>query len=252
MLVLLYSIMYMTLRLTPEFCGEPVMAHPRFVVEPIIEYLSKYGEMLGFGWCRETTNKFGEPTHPHFHMNFSADLDEQLNKQSFQSWFRRHPCMPKGNKCYSVSILADPDDEDLWWRYLLKEQEKFAWSTHQPMQNMGREYNFPADFAEKIETHWAMAVDQRRLQVKRNIESRERALQNDSFRLRCYNHVHNLDPDTESGSTRWIFCQIVKYYMDNNKVPPFNTLLNMVYDYKVHFGIMTADQYYSVRYSDEI
>lgn len=234
--------MFLTLRVTPEFCGEPSVAHPRFFVPQVLEYLGKYGEVLHWAWCYETSNKFGETTHPHFHVNFEADLMD-FNKQSFQAWFRRRPMLPKGNKCYAIAVTGDPEDPDRWWRYLMKEMP-----LTDPIPESFRPH-LPPDFDAEIDKHHFAAVDERKLQIKRNIIARDRALQNDSFRLKVYQHVAELcDKDNIMEPTdKFIFSTIIRFYMDNNKVPPFNTAMNMVYDFKCHARLMTPEQYFDLR-----
>lgn len=229
--------MYIQLRVTPEFCEEPEICRPHLFLPDVLEYLEKYGEVENYAWCAESKNKFGEATHPHYHINIVAYL-EDFNKQSFQAWFRRRPMLPKGNKCYAISLCGDPEDEDRWWRYLLKDQPS-------TLQHMGCKEHLPAEFRQDLETHWRMACDERKLQVQRNLAARDRALQNDSFRLRCYNAVHEHNPSSD----REIFASIIRYYMSNNKVPPFNTGMNMVYDYKCTFNLMSPEEYYDMRYN---
>ena len=236
----------MTLRITPEFCGAPDVANPRFVIPAIKEYVNKYGDIINYAWSYETKNKFGEDTHPHYHINFTADVTD-FNKQSFQAWFRRQPLLPKGNKCYSFTVNGDPEDEDRWWRYLFKEQTPFKPGLIDTCYIM----SLPKEFYDDIKTHVALAVDERKLQIKRNIEARDRALANDSFRLRCYSAVQTALLGNGDVTSQKIYVEIVKYYQDNNKIPPFNTLMNMVIDYKLHTGIITAAQHFQLRYNTD-
>jgi len=154
--------------------------------------------------------------------------------------------LPKGNKCYSIAINGDPEDDLRWWRYLLKESPYPG--------NLGLVYprikNMPEHVLEVLEVQWRCAYDERTLQIAKNLEARERMLQNDSFRLRCYSAVQT-DLLGSLVNDRRIFCGIIRYYMQNNKVPPFNTAMNMVYDYKCHFGLMTPEAYFDVRYNTD-
>lgn len=247
--------MYIQLRITPEFCGVPELLKGKTnVVLEICRYLKKYGDIEHIAGSIEKLNKFGEPTALHWHINIVLDDHlSEFKKDSFQAWFRRRPYLPKGNKCYSISIVGDPTDEDRWWRYLLKENDN-------PFVT-----NFPEEFKQDFEKHVAMAQDERKIQIERNIAARDRALQNDSFRLKCYNAVdeqlrHNYslhsnptDPEFPFNPLPSIIMrEIIKYYQANNKVPPFNTLKNMVSDYRVTFGYLDIQEYCNSQYPDEL
>lgn len=235
--------MYIQLRITPEFCGEP--EHPRLkskkmLSQDLMNYFKGFGDIEHIAGTMEKLNKFGEATSPHYHINLVLDDHiRDFKKDSFQAWFRRRPYLPKGNKCYAISVVGDPEDENRWWRYLLKENDN-------PFLN-----DFPNDFKCDFLLHAAMAKDERKIQIERNIASRERALQNDSFRLKCYNHVNEILQNTDP-SNRQIYCEIIRYYIQNNKVPPFTTAMNMVYDFKVVMGLMTVEDYFDTQLSQYV
>lgn len=246
--MIVYS-MFVQLRVTPEFCGEAEVALPRFIVPQVLEYLEKNGEVQNWAWVMENKNKFGEDTHPHYHLNIVGYF-EDFNKQSFQAWFRRRPCLPKGNKCYALQVVGDPEDEDRWWRYLLKQYDPKLLNSGGLKNGNWNLENLPEHFKEDLEKMWYMAYDERQLQINKNCAARERALQNDSFRIRCFNSIADSFPGhgSEQIPDKLIYCAMVRYYQDNNKVPPFNTLMNMVFDFKCHFGMMTPEDYYDLRY----
>ena len=235
--------MYIQLRITPEFCGEPVFfKSKKLVIQELCDYFKQFGDILNIAACEESLNKFGETTSTHWHVNLVLDDHiRDFKKDSFQAWFRRRKYLPKGNKCYAIAIVGDPDDEDRWWRYLLKE-------TDAPFVT-----DFPEEFKANFEVQVAMAQDERKLQIERNIAARERALQNDSFRLKCYSSILEMfnSRDPASLNDRMIYCEIMRYYQANNKIPPFNTGMNMVIDFKVHVGLMTIEDYYDTRFSTD-
>jgi len=232
--------MFIQLRITPEFCGEPsLLQNKGLVTNELLEYFKKYGDVEYVAGVVEHLNKFGEETNVHWHINLVLDSHiADFRKDSFQAWFRRRNYLPKGNKCYSIAITADPDDENRWWRYLLKENSDTFVN------------NFPDDFKHEFDIQVAMAQDERKLQIERNVLARDRALLNDSFRLRCYNAINQYNEDV-APSDRTIFCDIMRYYMSNNKVPPFNTGMNMVIDFKCHMGYISIENYYDLRYNTE-
>lgn len=236
--------MYIQIRITPEFCGVPELLNDKSrVINELLQKFGQYGDVEFYAACTEDQNKFGEPTNYHMHFNLVLDDHiQEFRKDSFQAWFRRRPYLPKGNKCYSISIVGDPEDEDRWWRYLLKQESNGL--------TIGLFKNkFPQEFLDELDMHTALAQDERKLQIQRNIAARDRALQNDSFRLRAYNYINENFGETEL-TARKIFCELIRYYMQNNKVPPFNTMMNMVLDFKVHFGLMTPEDYFDTIYQN--
>ena len=222
--------MFIQIRVTPEFCKEPCLARWELIKPALFKYLTKDGAVVNSSAvCKERYNKFGEETHPHYHINLECDMYD-FKKENFQKWFRGQPFLPSGNKAYSIKIVGDPEDENRWWRYLLKDDKSKLLDS-----------NFPEGF--DIELNRKMAIDERLQQIKKNIEARERLLRTDSFRLRAFAHLSALY-NNDLKTNRQIFSDLVRYYQENNKIPPFNSLMNMVYDYKVHTKQMTPEDYY--------
>lgn len=230
--------MFIQLRLTAEMCKEPSMARWRFLRSPLFEYVTKdSGELHYYAVTRETQNKFGEPTKPHYHINICADTGEKFTVENFQKWFRKRPFLPSGNKAYSFKLVGDPDDEDRWWRYLLKEKgAKLI------------ESKFPPDFDISLNT--IMAQNERDEQIKKNVEARDRLLRNDSFRLKAFAALQK-KYENKCPQNRQIFGDLVRYYQEKNKIPPFNSLLNMVFDYKVHTKEIEPETYFDIYYGEK-
>jgi len=227
---------FVQMRLTPGLCGNPELATYSLVAPQLKTYFEKFGTIENFGSCLEEQNKFGEATEPHYHIN--VELDDSIRdfkKDTFQAWFRQRLFLPKGNKCYSIRLVGDPEDTQRWWRYLLKEVG-------------AKIFEFPTLDIDTLALT-LMAQDERKLQIDRNVAARDRMLLNDSFRIRCYSAVQTELLGT-AVNNRSIYCAIIRYYMANNKVPPFNSLMNMVWDYRVHFELMTPEQYYDLVYTE--
>lgn len=243
---------FIQIRLTPSQVGEPEMfKHPRQWWPSMKDFLESYGTIEASAACFETKNKFGEDTHPHYHVNVQLDdHNKDFSKEYFQKWIRRQPYQAKGNKAYSVRVVPDPTEEDRWWRYILKENESIGAVIAQCFPQ-----NFPEDFDLHLNTH--LAVDERKLQIERNIKARAKALQTDNFRLRMFNKLNTnyLERGFSVAApppSQTIFCDLVQAYQDDNRIPPFNTMSNMVWDFKIHCKYLTALEYYNLKYPNGI
>lgn len=223
--------MFIQFRLTPKFALNPEEAFVRMFLRNFTEHLDSLGDIVHQASVWESKNKFGEETHKHLHWNLEFYENEILNKDSLMAWLRRQPIGIKGNKCYSLKIVADPQDEKRWWRYLLKEAD------------LNKGYVLPQDFDEFIECQCAR--DERNQQVIRNLASRDKLLKKDSFRLRIFAKMKQKEAELGHIPTdKFLWCEFVKMYQEDNRIPPFNTMDNLVLDYKCYNGILTPEEYY--------
>lgn len=73
----------------------------------------------------ETMNKYGEPTAPHIHVNFTTDTNLATIRKRFQRYMKDCGEERKGNALYSLANLTkDLQDEDAFFRYPLKQNGK--------------------------------------------------------------------------------------------------------------------------------
>lgn len=226
--------MYIQFRLTPEFCVNPEKTFINRFLAEFTMYLRTLGEIEHHAMAWEKTNKFGESTHKHLHWNIVLDQNFKcLNKDSIMAWIRRQPMGIKGNKCYSLKIVGDPEDEDRWWRYIIKESDPW------------RVAEFPPDF--NLEIQKQLAREERAEQIKKNLASRDKLLKKDSFRLRIFAKMKKQIEDQGNPvvDDKYLWCEFVKLYQKDNRIPPFNTMDNLVLDYKVTTGIITVEDYYN-------
>lgn len=234
--------MYLQLRLTPEFCSSPTEASFKNIWVQLKNIIMlSFGTLLHAAACKENFNKFGEPTHEHFH--FNIELDDHitdLTPEKIQRKIRAISCRPSGPRAYAVKVLEELNDENRWWRYLLKEKGGAAYLT---------EPSFPDNF--DIEINKLMAQDERSIQINRNLKAREKTLQTHSFRNKMYAHFDKQYKQDEITKCK-IFSDFIQYYQDDNRVPPFNTMMNMVYDYLVYSNRLSAEEFFKLKYPEEI
>jgi len=235
--------MFIQLRITPSMTTDPSLCKTFLMIQPLVEWFGQE-DIATFCVASETTNKFGEETHPHWHINITGDFSKDIRKDSFQAWFRRRPFHPKGNKSYSFKIVGDPEDEERWHRYLLKEGR--------PLQGFKSIPMFPEDF--DLDLQRALAMDERKIQIKRNIDARERMLNNSSFKHIMFQDILR-ELQKESIGTIisfydvWILIQ--GYFRHKGKVVPYDSLSNYVYDFMITYNILTPSQYFMQRMGAE-
>ena len=123
-------------------------------------------------------------------------------------------------------FLSFPDDEDRWWRYVLKEEDAICgWSSDK--------HTF-------VEDNIALAKDERKNQIRRNIEARDRYLDKDSFKGKMYQHFSD---ELAITTEREFYIELIKYYQRKNKVPPFSKLKDYWIDYQIMTNLISADNY---------
>jgi len=227
--------MFLQLRITPSVCTDPSLCRTFFFIPELVDYLGR-DNIATFACAAENLNKFGEETLPHWHVNITGDFPD-LRKDSFQAWFRRRPFHPKGNKSYSFRMVGDPEDEERWHRYLLKEGRPLQGAPSIPM--------FPDTF--DIVLNSALAQDERKIQIARNIDARERMLNNNSFKTIMFGEIFKEIKKEPIGSSIkffdvWFLLQ--GYFRAKSKVVPYDTLANYVYDFMITYHIISPSEYF--------
>lgn len=197
------------------------------------EFREKY-QPSKYLYTIETKDKYGKDTEPHIH--FNCELNEPVKKDTLQAWFRRfsnNAGFPlKGNKCYSIRVLADMEDEDRWWRYCLKEQGSKSFSKGFDKQQL---------------KNWRMlAVDERNRQIEKNNKALDKYLDKSSFKGKMFSFFQ----EKEISTHKPFVIGLIKYYMEKSQVPPFSKIDDYWIDYKISVGIMSVEEYYEFRYNN--
>lgn len=179
----------------------------------------------------EKLDKFGKETHTHIHLCFITDIDNK--KDSFQKTFRnrffkRFNYACSGNKMYSIKLAHDPDDEERFMRYSLKQQDKL------------KKYNYYGYTEEEAEKLRLLAHDEYNNQIKKNCETLDKFLDKSSFKGKCYLQLK----ENKINKEKDFIINFVKYYLEKNKVPPFSKLKDYWIDYQLQIGLITVELWY--------
>ena len=225
---------FVSLRLTPDMYDGDF---------DFLEYVRKVESMSQSKvscWvrCWEVLNKFGEATHGHFHMNLYCEGD--VKKDTLQKWVRRKGIV--GNKAYAISIVENPEDPQLWWRYCLKEDQDFKF--------FGAPIDCPVKNQHECWSDMAMlAMDQREIQIKANLKLRQKLMDKNKFRTLLFKHLEEKFPDERE--IRPIIKKIWLYYQSQGNSPPGNKLLDIAWDYLTETGRRTIDEWMDHKYGPE-
>ena len=189
----------------------------------------------------ENKNKFGEETDEHIHYKFETDEDD-LKKNSLQTSFRRYmsnyTSKMKGVKHYAIMMQTQPDDEDRWWRYCLKEK--------------GAKRRGSPDMKDFIIEQQPQAENERELQVKRNLEARDKYIDKDSFKNKMFAEFQEErvgfygSPEQKELE----FCiSLTMYYQKKKKVPPFSKIEDYWGDYRIMTAQIHPIDYFREKYA---
>lgn len=229
---------YIKLRLTPEKYHDTPSFNWTFgkFIPDLINYLGIYQ----YTWGCEETDKFGKPTLAHVHIHGMYDIDK--NVDTLRSHMRKfsQQCGFKfgGNKCYSLSLLADPEDEDRFMRYPLKKQDysKIA------KKHKGGGVGINDETLEKWEL---LARDEYKIQKAKNLQALENHLDKSSFKGKMFSEFNEEEIDTHKS----FVIELIKYYQKKNKVPPFSKIEDYWVDYRISVGLLTAEEWYDLKYN---
>lgn len=207
--------------------------HRRLITIIKADLLRKY-EVENMVIGEEKTNKFGEQTKIHYHINFYCD--DEIKKDTIQKWFRTAHNV-KGNSQYSIRVQPELKDHYRWWRYPIK--EKTFWIKNPEMfQQFGVTY----------EEAKRQAVDERNRQIEMNLKTRQSLMDKNAFRDKMFRSLKEEYQET-SVTDKKIWCDIGSYYIRHSKTPAFGKLDDMVIDFKVSTGLVTIEEVYEFRHN---
>lgn len=176
----------------------------------------------------ERIDKWGEKTKAHIHFKFESGYDIKKNtlQKNFREFMRAYGFPVSGVKHYAIMIESQPDDEDRWWRYVLKEEDALI-GCNEGMKKF-------------VEENMALAQDERKRQIQKNREARDRFLDKDSFKGKMFQYfTAELTITTE----REFYIELIKYFQAKSKVPPFSKIKDYWRDYQIQTGLMTPEYY---------
>lgn len=178
--------------------------------------------------CFEKKNKYGEDTHPHFHFNFET----YASKEAIQSWVRRYPTFTiKGNKMYSLTRHAEPDDYERWYRYCCKERVLRKGHT--------------AGFSDvEIERMILLAKDERARAVAYNQKKKEARNKKDTLFHRYSQIITKSKVDTDYKS---IWIAFLQCYKDEDRAVNPQTIRGYTYLYQLKEHVITDEEFFYIQ-----
>lgn len=204
--------MYFSLRLTPSFT-DPSNCDASMNVQLFYDIIEHY-KVQSYVICYEELNKYLEPCAPHYHFNFVCDE----KKNTIAKYITRYkPFKIKGKSAYSLSASTDIN-LIRWWRYCLKENPLY-WA------------NLPIDVIKQT----LLSQDERQQTAIFNKERR------DSKKSTLFTRVcSHLDGKVEKlTSTKRIWIEILKYYMDNDLSINRLNIMGLTHLYMLKKGMIT-------------
>lgn len=243
---------YIDLRFTPQ---QPYTVEPTPInkVKEIVHWFNKLNSEkqhfldnqfrlpMKYLVAMEETNKFGEKTHLHFHINMELPTDHPLvkpyRKDTIAKALNRHFGL-KGNAMYCLRVHERPDDVERWWRYTCKQGIPVVSSP---------------DFTEEVkEEMHKIAKAEYQQRVVENQQTRDKLISKNNFRQKLSKHLHEkLDNMLKKGlkvSDKQLWLAIAEYYRASHTTPPFNKMDDLVIDMKVELKYITLEEYYDIHH----
>ena len=227
---------YFKLRLTPKKYDDETFD---WTVRRFLPFIVKEAEITKHTVGYEATDSFGKPTIPHIHLHGYCDYDKQtdsLKKQILR--FSKTWGYPfAGNKCYSLTIFADPDDKERFFRYPLKKEDfECKYKLKDPYKGFSKE---------EIDEMRLLAQEHYKIQLEKNLKSLSQYLDKSSFKGKMYDQFSKIDISTHKE-----FCiNLLKHYQSKNKVPPFSKIDDYWVDYQIVTGLLTPEQWYEITFN---
>lgn len=217
--------MYYSLRVTPEEFNIPWNE----ALALVATYFIKDGRCDADGYITadESINKFGESAKRHFHFNFTSDKKKDTIQKGIRTFYSERGYVCKGNRCYSLQQLEEPEDYDRWFRYCMKEKyiKKLTRSSE-------------VDF-EKLEL---LAKDERKQAIKHNLANRAKLLDKNTLYDKIVMDLVKQDPRPADFKSIWSF--IVAYYVKEKKPVNLTTIKGYTITYCISEKLITSDMLY--------
>ena len=235
--------MFIKIRITPECCVCDTK-----IDDMLKSILKRYddGDTI-YTWGIENHNKFGEETkeHLHFHAYIGNGDIAEISLGAHQKWFREN-LHAKGNKSYYVKLLGDCKDHKKFFQYPFKQHTKFntkigfskkGWSNY--FMGVTNNEEDADEWMWSISNLIATASGEYDRTVEMNVKTRERMENKNMFWMKLVNSLKSKYGSLHlPDKTIWI--DIVKFYIDNGKTPPWASINDKVLHFKVEVGQCTV------------
>ena len=217
--------MYFQLRVTPSAFKCP-WEQAIQIVKSIITFYDVDEEC--YITADEKTNKYGEAIKRHFHFNFICEGKKDTIQKWVRKWYHDRDYVCKGNKCYCLQEVEEPDDIKRWLRYLMKEKY-LGKLTKIPYSN------------EEIANMEILAKDERSRSAEIHLKKREKSLDKKTM----FDKICEKLEKENLGSKRDIFIFIAKYYVEEGKPVNYKTIEGYTYNWMLKKGLISYDEYYN-------
>jgi len=239
--------MFIKIRITPTEClGNLSM-------DDILNKIKlRYSGRTCYTYGIEKHNKFNEivKEHLHFHCYIGDKELSNISLGAHQKWFREHlHC--KGNKSYYVKCLGDCKDHKKFFQYPLKQKQLhnnncgiskyIGWYQTSLRSTTEDNYEYPWewDYVDLIST---AGGDYSRT-VEMNIKTRERMENKNMFFMKLIKYLKEKHGSLKMPhKTYWM--DIVKFYIDNGKTPPWQSIDDKINHIMIELGHMSYEQAY--------
>lgn len=218
--------MYFQLRVTPEAFKCP-FDRAILIVKSIMHQYDIDEEC--YITADEKLNKYGEEIKRHFHFNFICEGKKDTIQKYIRKWYHDRDYVCKGNKCYSLVEVEEPDDIKRWLRYLMKEKY------------LGKLTRIPYP-PEEIKEMELLAKDERSRNKELNLKKREQLLKKKTYIDGVFEKLEKEGLRTEED----IFCFIAKCYVQDG-CPNHTTIMGYTHRYMLQNGLKTYRDYYLKR-----
>jgi hypothetical protein len=206
------------------------------VIKEIVE--TSDGEYtVGF----EIKNKRDERLKGHFHACYelSGNPLKDTYQRAIKKKFRLAEIMIRGNTCYSIQFLNEPEDYLRWIRYPLKER---------PVLDLCKVAN--------LENLIMLAKDERERSVTAAIAREKKRQETTTFKekmfLKFESFVYNFETKiwekgSVSGNRKTIYLQVAQYYSLVGKAINFTTMMGYVDLYMYDHDMMSMSNFFDLR-----
>lgn len=178
--------------------------------------------------CDEHLNKFGEETKRHFHFNFFADEKKDTLQDATRKYYASLDYVCKSNKCYSLSVVDEPDDIKRWLRYCMKEKVIFK-LTKLPYSD------------EEVKIMTALAKDERARSIEYQLKKRLKTMEKNSYYDKLCNKLDKMDLKT----FRQINIELCKMYVTDGKPVCVRTIDGYTNNYLLKNSLISYEEFYN-------
>ncbi len=223
--------MYYSLRVTPAQFNCP-FGLSLAIVKKLLKKNSVEKDM--YILADEKLDKFGEPTHHHWHFNFISED----TKESLQRWITRQYAkmeyICKGNASYALTAYDEPEDLKRWYRYCMKEK----WV---PQYTKLSEFD-----KEELDALELCAKDERKTTISLNIAKRAKQQNKTTMFDKLEKHIDSLKKNLKT--FRSINIEIIKYYVSQGHSLNVKTVDGYTNLYMIRKKLLSPEDFYDINH----